>query len=115
MFLLLSPWSRFTTPRAGAFEPITMVLLAPVALKVYQAAEPRIVRGARTGGKKLVKMGVDVFEILYLPLGAVQATAGAPFGFFQSGVKNMGKGLIAPGKLVLDTLAFPFTLWGVDI
>lgn len=112
---LMMPWSRLTTPEAVAIEPITMVLLAPVAMKVYQAAEPRIVRGMRTGGKRLVKMGVDIFEILYLPLGLVQSTVGAPFGFFKSGVKNMGKGIIAPGKLVLDTLAFPFTLWGVDI
>lgn len=114
VFLVL-PWNRLTTPEAAAFEPITMVLLAPVALKVYQAAEPRLVRGMRTGGKKLVQMGVDVFEILYLPLGLVQSTAGAPFGYFKTGVRNMGKGIIAPGKLVLDTLAFPFTLWGVDI
>ena len=112
---LLMPWSRLSTPEAVAIEPITMVLLAPVAMKVYQAAEPRLVRGMRTGGKKLVKMGVDTFEILYLPLGLVQSTAGAPFGFFKSGVKNMGKGIIAPGKLILDTLAFPFSLWGVDI
>ena len=113
--ILILPWNRLTTPEAVAFEPITMVLLAPVALKVYQAAEPRSVRGMRTGGNRLVKMGVDVFEILYLPLGLVQSTAGAPFGYFKSGIKNMGKGIIAPGKLVLDTLAFPFTLWGVDI
>ncbi len=111
--MLGAPWGGIS--RVQAFEPITMALLAPVALKVYEAAEPRLVRGAKTGGKKLVQMGVDVFEILYLPLGVVQSTAGMPFGFFKSGVRNIGKGLIAPGKLVLDTLAFPFTLWGVDI
>lgn len=102
-------------PRARAFEPVTMALLAPVALKVYEAAEPRLVKGAKYGGKKLVQMGGNVFEILYLPLGLVQTTLGAPFGFFNSGVKNIGKGIVAPGKLVLNTLAFPFTLMGVDI
>lgn len=102
-------------PRAKAIEPITMALLAPVAVKVYEAAEPRIIRGARTGGKKLVEMGTNVFEILYLPLGVVQATLGMPFGAFNSGIRNIGKGLVAPGKLVLNTLAFPFTLFGVDI
>ena len=104
-----------STPRVQAFEPVTMALLAPVALKVYEAAEPRIVRGMKYGGKKLVQMGVNVFEILYLPLGVVQTTLGMPFGYFSDGCRNIGKGLIAPGKLVLNTLTFPFTLWGVDI
>lgn len=112
---LISPWSSWTTPRSQAFEPITMMLLAPVALKVYEKAEPRLVKGAATGGKKLVKMGVDTFEILYLPWGALQSTAGLPFGGLKSGLKNMGKGIIAPGKLVLDTLTLPVALVGVDI
>ena len=103
------------TPKAKAFEPITMALLAPVALKVYEAAEPRLVRGAKYGGKKLIQMGVNVFEILYLPLGLVQVTLGAPFGYIGSGIKNITKGFVAPGKLILNTLAFPFTLMGVDL
>jgi len=113
--LLISPWSGVFTPQARAFEPITMTLLAPVALKVYEKAEPRLIRGAKTGGKKLIEMGVDTFEILYLPWGAIQATAGIPLGGLRPGIKNMGKGIIAPGKLVLDTLAFPFCLMGVDL
>jgi len=111
--LLLLP--GFFAPEAQAFEPVTMALLAPVAIEVYKVAEPRIVKGALYGGRKLVQMGGNIFEILYLPLGAVQITLGAPFGFFSDGIRNIGKGLVAPGKLVLNTLAFPFTLWGVDI
>ena len=111
--LLLLP--GFFTPKVQAFEPVTMALLAPVALKVYEAAEPRIARGARCGGKKLIEMGSNVFEILYLPLGLVQTTLGAPFGFFGAGVRNIGKGVVAPGKLVLNTLAFPFTLMGAEL
>ena len=111
--LLLLP--GFFTPEVQAFEPVTMALLAPVALKVYEAAEPRIARGARCGGKKIVEMGANVFEILYLPLGLVQVTLGAPFGFFGSGINNIGKGIIAPGKLVLNTLALPFALMGAEL
>ena len=111
--LLLLP--GFFTPKVQAFEPVTMALLAPVALKVYEAAEPRIARGARCGGKKLIEMGSNVFEILYLPLGLIQTTLGAPFGFFGTGVRNIGKGIVAPGKLVLNTLAFPFTLMGAEL
>jgi hypothetical protein len=108
-------FSGITAPRAQAFEPVTMVLLAPVALKVYQAAEPRLVRGAQTGGRKLVQIGGNIFEILLLPLGAVQSTVGAPFGFFGAGVKNIGRGAIAPFKMVLNVLALPFSFFGVNI
>lgn len=108
-------FSGITAPRAQAFEPVTMVLLAPVALKVYQAAEPRLVRGAQTGGRKLVQIGGNIFEILLLPLGAVQSTVGAPFGFFGTGVKNIGRGAIAPFKMVLNVLALPFSFFGVNI
>ena len=104
-----------TAPRVQAFEPVTMVLLAPVALKVYEAAEPRLVKGAKYGGKKMVQIGGNVLEVLYLPLGIVQTTIGAPFGFMSSGFKNIGKGIIAPGKLVLNVLALPFSLCGVNI
>ena len=93
--ILLLP--GFLTPKTQAIEPITMVLLAPVALKVYEAAEPRLVRGAKHGGRKLVQMGGNLLEFFYLPLGAVQMTLGAPFGYFTDGIRNIGKGLIAPG------------------
>jgi len=111
--ILLLP--GFLTPRTQAIEPITMVLLAPVALKVYEAAEPRLVRGAKYGGRKLVQMGSNIIEFFYLPLGVIQTTLGAPFGYFSNGVRNIGKGALAPCKLIINTLAFPFTLFGVDL
>lgn len=113
--LLLLPLPGVFTPSVKAVDPITVSLLAPVALKVYEAAEPRLIRGARSGGRKIMQIGGNVFEILYLPLGAVQCTLGMPFGFFGSGVRNIGKGLVAPGKLVLNVLALPFALLGVDL
>ena len=111
--LLILP--GFFTPKTQAFEPVTMALLAPVALKVYEAAEPRMVKGALFGGRKLVQMGGNVLELLYLPLGVVQVTLGMPFGFFADGTRNIGKGLIAPGKLMLNAIALPFSFMGVDI
>ena len=103
------------TPRVQAFEPVTMVLLAPVALKVYEAAEPRLVRGAQVGGRKLVQIGSNMLEMMLLPLGAVQTTLGAPFGYLGAGVKNIGKGSVAPFKMVLNMLALPFCFFGVNI
>jgi len=103
------------TPRAVAFEPITVALLAPVALKVYEAAEPRLVRGAAAGGRKMLQIGANLVDIFRLPLGAIQMTLGAPFGFFGDGVSNIAKGAIAPVKMVGNILVLPFALFGVNL
>lgn len=103
------------TPRASAFEPITVALLAPVALKVYEAAEPRLVRGAAAGGRKMIQIGGNLLDFFRLPLGAIQVTLGAPFGFFNSGVRNIAQGAIAPIKMVGNMLVLPFTLFGVSL
>lgn len=111
--LLTGAWNF--SPRAAAFEPITVALLAPVALKVYEAAEPRLVRGAMCGGKKMVQIGGNLLEFFCLPLGLIQATLGAPFGCFGSGMQNIVRGAIAPVKMVGNILVLPFALFGVTI
>ena len=103
------------TPRTVAFEPITVALLAPVALKVYEAAEPRLVRGAAAGGRKMIQIGGNLLEFFLLPLGAIQMTLGAPFGFFSNGVNNIARGAMAPIKMVGNILVLPFTLFGVNL
>ena len=103
------------TPRAAAFEPITVALLAPVALKVYEAAEPRLVRGAAAGGRKMLQIGANLLDLFRLPLGAIQMTLGAPFGFFGDGINNITRGAIAPVKMVGNILVLPFALFGVNL
>ena len=112
-FLLVVP--GIFTPRSVAFEPITVALLAPVALKVYEAAEPRLVRGAAAGGRKMIHICGNLLEFFRLPLGAVQLTLGAPFGFFTDGVRNIARGAIAPVKMIGNILVLPFTLFGVNL
>ncbi len=112
--LMLFMPGRFT-PRAVAFEPITVALLAPVALKVYEAAEPRLVKGAAAGGRKMIQIGGNLLEFFLLPWGAIQVTLGAPFGFFSSGVNNIVRGSIAPVKMVGNMLVLPFSLFGVNL
>ena len=103
------------TPRVAACEPITVALLAPVALKVYEAAEPRLVRGAAAGGRKMIQIGANLLDFFRLPLGAIQMTLGAPFGFFSSGISNITRGAIAPVKMVGNILVLPFALFGVNL
>ena len=65
--------------------------------------------------RTIMGLVVPMLEIMLLPLGAVQATLGAPFGYLGTGVKNIGKGAVAPFKMVLNVLALPFCFFGVNI
>lgn len=109
-FLVLWP-----VPQAEAIDPITIAILAPIALKVAKVASPYIIRGLANGGKCLFKMGKDVFEILYLPVGMGQALFLAPWGGVRPGCVKMIKGCIAPCKLVMHTLLLPVMLLGVNV
>lgn len=115
IFLASVMIGSFVIPqRAEAFlDPVTIAILAPIALKVAEKASPYIQRGLISGGSHLLVMGKDTLEVLYLPLGFFQMTVGAPFGGLASGLKNTVKGVIAPGKLVVHTLLFPIALCGV--
>lgn len=105
-----------STPDADAFvDPVTIAILAPIALKVAEKAQPYIIRGLSGGGKMLLKMGAATLKIFYLPLGILETTLGAPFGFFSSGLKHLVKGVIAPGELVVYTVLFPVALFGISV
>ncbi len=116
LLLLLAGLFFLPTPRAEAFlDPVTIAILAPIALKVADVAKPYIIRGLIAGGKQLIEMGIDVFNILRLPWGFIQATFGAPLGGFKPGLVNLVKGGVAPLKLIWDTLLFPIALFGFQV
>ena len=100
-------------PRARAMDPVTIAVLAPVAVKAAQVALPYVIRGLQCGGAQLIKMGLDVANILRLPVGLLQSTLGAPIGFFDLGISNMCQGGLAPFKLAWDAVMFPIALTGV--
>ena len=96
-------------------EPVTMMVLAPVALKVANDASPHVISGMRSSGGQLLEVAKDIGNILRLPWGAVQATAGAPFGLFSNGLGNIGAGCVAPFKLVVDVLLLPLAFFGFKL
>ncbi len=100
-------------PKAEAIDPVTIAILAPLALKAAEVARPYVIRGLMSGGRQMLTMGVDILEIMLLPLGVLQATLGAPFGGFAPGLKNVVKGSIAPFKLVFHTLLLPISFFGI--
>lgn len=101
----------FPAPEAQAFDPVTLAILAPIAIKVAEKTAPYIYRGLYNAGKCVFKMGKDVFEFFYLPFGLGYMC----FGNLKRGLVYVIKGGIAPGKLVYHTLLVPIALFGVNI
>ncbi len=102
-------------PKANAMEPVTIALLAPVALKAGQVAYPYVLKGLANAGKGCVAAGIDILNVFRLPLGVMQCTVLAPFGGLSSGMRNIVKGSVAPLKLALHTAMLPLNLFGVPV
>ncbi len=99
-------------PEAKAIDPVTIAILAPIAIKAAKVMRPYIQKGLISGTKGIIQTGKDTLEILYLPWGLVQMTLGLPFGGLGPGMTNVGRGLIAPFKVVGDVLILPIQFTG---
>ena len=108
--LLLS--GVFYPPKVQA-EPVTMIVLAPLALEAAKQASPYAVAALQNGGRQLLEIGKDIGNIFRLPLGLIQATVGLPFGLLGNGLENITIGLCAPFQLVGDVLILPLSFFGV--
>ena len=107
LLILFAVMSSFSPLQTRAIEPSTFITALPQAAQLAQTWSPQIFRAMGSTGTGLLKIGTAVFDIFRLPWGLLQSTLGAPFGFFDSGVQNMGKGLMAPCELVLQLLLLP--------
>ena len=102
--------------RAKAIDPITLAILAPVALKVADAAKPYIIRAVVGTGKGVLNIGKSALEILYLPYGIGEITIGLPFNKGRKGLVHIIRGgVIAPVKVILNVLLLPVHMTGVRI
>lgn len=103
-------------PKAHAIDPITMAILAPIAVKAAEVAKPYVIRAAVNTGAGLFKVGKDVFEILYLPYGLGEITIGAPFHRFRRGVVHIVRGgVVAPTRLFLHVMLMPLYMVGAKV
>lgn len=103
-------------PKAKAIDPVTMAILAPVALKLAEAAKPFVIRSVIGTGKGVFKIGKAAFEVLYLPYGLGEITFGLPFNKGRRGLVHMIRGgVIAPAKIVVYTLLLPVYMTGARI
>lgn len=115
LFLILALTFAFVPQTAKAMDPVTIAILAPIALKAAQAARPYIIRGLINLGKGFVKILKNAFGIVYLPYGMGKMMFAWPWGGFRSGFIYTLKGLIAPFKMIFHTILLPLYMVGLEI
>ena len=59
----------YPQPEARAMDPVTIAVLAPIAIQVAKTMMPYIVRGLINMSRMGVKAGKELISILRLPLG----------------------------------------------
>ena len=114
IFFLVLALFLLPLPQAKAFDPVTIAILAPVALQLANAARPYVIRGLVNLGKGLIRVGKDVIELVFLPYGLLKMTFGAPFGGFRSGLVYTLRGGIAIGKIIFHILILPLVVIGLN-
>ena len=112
LILVAGLFMPFGAAKVQAMDPVTIAILAPVAIKAAEVMMPYVIQGLKNAGVHLMKMGLDIAGILKLPLGFVQATLGAPLGLFSDGLKNVIDGVLAPFQFTWHTLTLPLAIFG---
>ena len=112
LLLTLCFWMPWGNSQVHAMDPVTIAILAPVAIKAAEVMMPYVIQGLKNAGAQLIKMGLDLAGILKLPLGIIQSTFGAPVGMLSSGLQNIVEGLAAPFQLIWHTVTLPIAIFG---
>lgn len=101
-------------PRAESIDPVTLAILAPIAIRAAQGAAPYVARGMINLGKGALKIGKDSLQLLRLPWGLFQMTFLCGVGGVRPGFVNCLRGLLAPCKMILHALLLPVYMFGVE-
>lgn len=96
-------------------DPVTIAILAPIAIQVGKAMMPYVIKGLANMGRMGLKAGVELINVLRLPLGILQLTLLLPFGTFYSGLQNLVIGFIAPFKMAFFTIMIPVAAFGIGL
>lgn len=102
----------FPIPKAKAFEPVSMSVLAAIAMPYAIQAAKYTAQGLIRTGPCWLNQGLELLNILRLPLGLLEITIGAPFGFFWSGLQDTWKGAISPFMFLLEFFELPLYFFG---
>lgn len=111
LLIIIVLLSVFLPANTNAMDPVTIAILAPVAIEGAKTASPYIIRGMVSGGKHMVQMAGHIAEIFLIPWGCGQIL----LMDYSSGAGNIFQGLCAPFKLIGDVLLLPIAFCGIDI
>jgi hypothetical protein len=103
----------FPAPKSYSMDPVTIAILAPILMPYAQQAGAYALKGCIRKVPGWIKAGTQFLNIFRLPLGVLQLTLGAPFGFLNYGIENTWKGGIAPFLMVKEILCMPLYFFGV--
>ena len=115
ILFLIAVLSLAVPQQSHAIDPVTIAILAPIALQAAQAARPYVVRGMINFGKGMLKVGKAMLGIFYLPYGLFKIIFLSPWGQFRSGVIYTIRGSFALGKVVVNILLLPVYMCGLEI
>lgn len=96
-----------TAVKVRAVDPATMTAAAPQALALAALWSPHVANTMSSTGIGMVNIGKSFIKIFCLPWGLIQCTAGAPFGYLDSGINNCASGIVAPFELAVEILLLP--------
>lgn len=98
-------------PKAKGMEPISMaMIILPIAIPIIKAALPYIIKGAVNMAGAMFEVGVEMCNMVLLPIGFFETTLGA-YWFWDSGVDHLVDGGLAfPKSLFLMLLVLPKTI-----
>jgi len=115
LFLIAVLTAALVPQRADAIDPVTIAILAPIALQAAQAARPYVVRGMINFGKGMLKVGKASLDVFFLPYGLFKIIFLSPWGEFRSGVIYTIRGGLGIGKMLFYTLLLPIYMCGLEI
>lgn len=101
----------FPAPKTQAMEPISIaMIIAPIAIPIIKAALPYVIKGAVNMAGAMFEVGLEMWNMVYLPVGFFETTLGA-FWFWDAGVEHLIEGSLAfPKSLFLMLLVLPKTI-----
>ena len=105
--------TTYPVPRTKAMDPVTIGILAPIAMPYAKAAAAYAVKGAVRAAPGLLNAVVEIFKILLLPLGLLMVFLGWPFGLLGKGISFVVKGFMAPFMFIKEIICLPFYFFGM--
>lgn len=103
-------------PEVKAIDPVTLAILAPIAIQGAKILAPYVMRAMGHFLKAIVNIGRHLLGFFRIPLGLLQCTLLAPFGGqFMYGLANLGAGFVSFLKFMWSVLILPLSFFGVGV